>query len=307
MLDSSRRRVETEFRDGVPTHSVPPLVGEPMSELFDDVSRLDLESRLKNGIIKVKRRRNWFAVTNEMAQDRQLSSEALSVAVYLLSKPPDWEIRNSDLSERFDWGRNKTIQVLRELKQCGYMSHDVVRVKETGRFFHIRTLDPEKLLSPCAENRDTAPSPHLPNTVEPTPGKQGLLEVKDDKENNIQNKEESKSLLSDEEFIYSLYPRKAARPVAIRAIKNALKKESAEFLAQRTKAYAESVADKMNSPDFRFVPHPATWFNREGFYDSEAMPKESVLRNDVCPKHGKITGRNANGNCWSCYIEQPTY
>lgn len=64
------------------------------------------------------------------------------------------------------------------------------------------------------------------------------------------------------EEIYSLYPRKVGRPVAIMAIKKALRKVSAEFLIDRTKKFAE-----IRNGDLSFVPNPATWFNQERFND----------------------------------------
>ena len=66
------------------------------------------------------------------------------------------------------------------------------------------------------------------------------------------------------ETIYKLYPRKVGKPGALKAIKAALKKESAEFLALQTKKFAASpyVATK---PEF--IPHPATWFNQERYND----------------------------------------
>ena len=66
------------------------------------------------------------------------------------------------------------------------------------------------------------------------------------------------------ETIYKLYPRKVGKPGALKAIKAALRKESAEFLALQTKKFAASpyVATK---PEF--IPHPATWFNQERYND----------------------------------------
>jgi hypothetical protein len=69
------------------------------------------------------------------------------------------------------------------------------------------------------------------------------------------------------EKIYESYPRKVARKSALRAIKNALKKEDHEALLQKTIAYAKA----REGADPQFTPHPATWFNRESYNDN---PKE---------------------------------
>lgn len=84
--------------------------------------------------------------------------------------------------------------------------------------------------------------------------------------------------LSDAETIYSFYPRKVGKAAAIKSIKASLKKESAEYLAQKTKAYAES--PEVTERDLKMVPHPATWFNQERYHDEADWGK---------PKQGQAT------------------
>ncbi len=67
--------------------------------------------------------------------------------------------------------------------------------------------------------------------------------------------------------IYAFYPRKVAKPEALKAITKALKTATAEYLTERTKAYAEAVS-QWPEDQRRFVPHPATWYNR-GSYDDD--------------------------------------
>lgn len=50
----------------------------------------------------------------------------------------------------------------------------------------------------------------------------------------------------------------------MKAIAKARKKNAAEFLLDRAKAYAEAV----KGTDPKFIPHPATWFNDERFNES---------------------------------------
>lgn len=76
------------------------------------------------------------------------------------------------------------------------------------------------------------------------------------------------------EYIYAAYPRKVAKPVAIKAILKALTKVDAEWLLERTKEYALS---RVGEPE-RFTPHPSTWFNQERFRD-EIIKHETNERN----------------------------
>lgn len=63
--------------------------------------------------------------------------------------------------------------------------------------------------------------------------------------------------------IYALYPKKVGRGQAIRAIKTALKKISAEDLETAVKEYADDCLGK----DPQYIPNPATWFNGERWLD----------------------------------------
>ncbi len=69
--------------------------------------------------------------------------------------------------------------------------------------------------------------------------------------------------LSPEEFIYQEYPRKAAKPAALKAILKALKKTPFEDLLAKTRLYTKV----RGTHDPEFIPHPATWFNGQRFND----------------------------------------
>ena len=69
------------------------------------------------------------------------------------------------------------------------------------------------------------------------------------------------------EDIYAAYPRKVAKKDALRAICNAMKTAGREKLLSATKQYAAAMA-KCPLEERKFIPHPATWFNR-GSYDDD--------------------------------------
>ena len=66
--------------------------------------------------------------------------------------------------------------------------------------------------------------------------------------------------------IYQAYPRKEARPAALKAIRKAIAKKPADELLEVTQAYAAAIV-AWPEDDRKFVPHPATWFNQERFND----------------------------------------
>ena len=72
--------------------------------------------------------------------------------------------------------------------------------------------------------------------------------------------------------IYLAYPRRVARANAEKAISKALGAKTHAELLTATQAYAEAVKTWPEA-DRRFVPHPATWFNRGSYDDDPATWK----------------------------------
>jgi hypothetical protein len=68
------------------------------------------------------------------------------------------------------------------------------------------------------------------------------------------------------DMIYAAYPRKVAKPEALRAIGKAAKKVGFADLLAKTRAFAAAV--EFVEP--QFIPHPATWFNQERYNDDPA-------------------------------------
>lgn len=87
------------------------------------------------------------------------------------------------------------------------------------------------------------------------------------------------------EEIYAAYPKKVAKPAALRAIRRALKDHAPEFLLDRTKVFATTYTG-----DPQFIPYPATWFNNHRFNDDPATwrgnfnasnkPQPTIVRHD---------------------------
>ena len=86
------------------------------------------------------------------------------------------------------------------------------------------------------------------------------------------------------ESIYEAYPRKIAKPEAIRAIRKALTKHTFEFLIDCVKSYAKARFGE----DSKFTPYPATWFNREQFNDDpktwKAESQTPARQSNIVPK-----------------------
>jgi hypothetical protein len=71
--------------------------------------------------------------------------------------------------------------------------------------------------------------------------------------------------LEEAEKLYEAYPRKKARPVAIRSILSALKKATFQELMAGVQRYGKETEG--TAP--KYIAHPATWFNQERWKDAK--------------------------------------
>ena len=90
------------------------------------------------------------------------------------------------------------------------------------------------------------------------------------------------STLAQAADIYAAYPRKVGKPAAVRAIQRALRTYPVELLLERTTIYA-TICGSVPMAQRRFIPHPATWFNRERFNDDQETWLISASTNGKAP------------------------
>lgn len=77
------------------------------------------------------------------------------------------------------------------------------------------------------------------------------------------------TVIQHAEKLYLEYPRHIARPTALKAIKNALKKADFATLLSGVMKYKAAMTGK----DSQYIAHPATWFNQERWTDEAEKPK----------------------------------
>jgi hypothetical protein len=91
---------------------------------------------------------------------------------------------------------------------------------------------------------------------------------------NLTIKEPSKKTGNDlfDEF-WKLYPKRIAKPDAIKAWKKAITKKPADELIALTKAYSES-----KLPGEPYIPYPASWLNKELYEAVEVQEKKPLQK-----------------------------
>lgn len=72
-------------------------------------------------IFKRKLESRFTVLPNETLTDERLSYGARGILAYLLSKPPNWEVRLQDLINGSPAGRTAVSRMIKELEEAGYM------------------------------------------------------------------------------------------------------------------------------------------------------------------------------------------
>ena len=80
---------------------------------------------------------NFTIISRKAVQDKSLSWKARGVLFYILSLPPGWILRQSDLVASSDKdGREATGNAIKELIKAGYLIKTEMR--EAGKFIGIK-------------------------------------------------------------------------------------------------------------------------------------------------------------------------
>jgi DNA-binding MarR family transcriptional regulator len=83
---------------------------------------------------KIKKSTKWSSVNLTVLEDPNLSPKAKWIHTYLMTRPPDWEIRTKDIINRSTAGRDSIYNGLKELVDNGYIHRE--RVYKNGRIIH---------------------------------------------------------------------------------------------------------------------------------------------------------------------------
>lgn len=118
----------------------------------------------------------YLVLANDVPEDTRISYEALGVLVYLLAKPPDWEVNINDLRNRRSGsrertGRDKVYRIINELIDARYIIRDMDRAQD-GKFSdaHYAVYDQPQPENPHTEKPDT----EKPYTEKPEDNKYSL-------------------------------------------------------------------------------------------------------------------------------------
>ncbi|EHO83686.1 hypothetical protein [Fusobacterium ulcerans] len=152
-------------------------------------------------ILKKKTEKNFTVINNEILQDEGISWEARGIACFLLSKPEDWEISVTALSN-IHGGRDKIRKIFTELINAGYMYKSQDRSKKGKFSSNIIYLSDckEYLVTEIISKEVLQPLPEKPSTVKPLTVKTTQLITDINKELNKQKTTTTKKSSSSNEY-----------------------------------------------------------------------------------------------------------
>lgn len=203
----------------------------------------------------LKHENNFTQIPNEWLRDARLSLKAIGLLAQLLSHSQGWSVSIDTLARSNNCGRDLIRAAVAELEEAGYLKRGQNR--SGGRFGEsvYYTTSPDSPLSGF-------PMTEKPAAENPTPKNKRLKNTND-------KKDYDQDLFNE---FWEAYPRKVGKGAALKAFAACLWQANAVAGARR-------LANDPNLPEPQYIPHPATWLNREGWSDDPYPPRSDKDRN----------------------------
>jgi hypothetical protein len=209
-------------------------------------------------------------IPNSWLRDGRLSLRAKGLLAQLLSHSDGWSVTMRNLASFNGCGRDAIRSAVRELEEAGYLIRRQDR-SEAGEF--------SEAIWETSEPGADSPVPDYPTTVNPT--------YKKTKEKNIKIKNgHGESILTEAfETFWSYYPRKVGKAAA----RDKFFIEGREHMTAILEG-AYRISRDPNLPPSQYIPHPATWLNREGWLDEPYPKRETAKPERIEPKSPYVGG-----------------
>lgn len=208
---------------------------------------------------------HFTAVPNEWARDVRLSRRARGLLVEIMSHRIGWHVTTRSLAGAGPEGRDAIRSAIDELLEHGYVKRSQGRAS-AGKFAEIEyeLCDPPTVAG--FADRGSAVAGFA---VDGESATKKNISSEDHLEEEHPEEISLIAAVSFEDF-WSVWPKKVAKPDALRAWAKATKAVDGERIVAGAIAYR----DNPGIPDKQFIPYPATWLNRAGWNDD--LPSAQV-------------------------------
>jgi hypothetical protein len=93
-------------------------------------------------IVRHATRENYTIVPNAIANDERITADEMAVLIWMLTRPPEWEVRRPVLKKRFGFGRDRLRRIFSHLRELKYSKQEAVRREDgTVEFYRITVAD----------------------------------------------------------------------------------------------------------------------------------------------------------------------
>jgi hypothetical protein len=223
----------------------------------------------------------YAQIPNQAIRDPEITASAFRLLAYLMSHKDGYKLTYDQIERQTTMGRYAINEAIKLLTKKGWLR--VERPKKDNGQFDAKAWYVLNPYESATVGDSTVEPPHV---VPPT----------DIKKTNNNKKTNNKDIAFDD--FWNSYPKRLNKAQAERAWLAAIKKESAEVIIERAKAYANSP----NLPEMTYIPYPATWLNNERWTDEQLkekpLPKLIIgkipSQPDTKPKPKLIIGKIKN-------------
>lgn len=212
-------------------------------------------------IAKLYRRDNqpFAIIPNEAIRSPHLTQGGFRLLAYLMSHQDGYDITYDQIERETGLGRYAINQAATNLVNQGWL--EVSRPKLSNGQYGAKSWT---ILNPTTVGNSTMESPHLGKST-------------DIKKNTLKEEQVKEEIYAQNEFehdfdeFWNTYPRKVGKGAAKKAFRRAVKDANVATVL----AGVVRLANDPYLPPKQFIPHPATWLNKQGWED-EPYP-ERVL------------------------------
>lgn len=230
----------------------------------------------------IKESGNFVTVHKNFIHDSNLTFKSKGILLYLLSRPDDWQIYESEILKHTNDGKDSLKSGIKELEEIGY----VVRTRKRNDKGHLNGYEylvyehpiqsGNSYLGLSDDGKSNIGESNVGKTVNGESVPTNNNRTNNDLTNNNNTNNDSNTSATDvtrerfEEW-WKLYDKKLDKKKAFSLFKSALKQDGYEAIMNGTREYLKTITNK------QYQKYPKTFLSQESYlndFTEETQPTE---------------------------------
>lgn len=215
-------------------------------------------------VLRKEKKGSFTIIDNAIFKDCTLSMKAKGLLCQMLSLPDGWNYSIAGLTKLVSDGESAVRSTLKELEEAGYFRREQIR--ENGKITKIEYVISE--YKNCDFPHVVFPQQENPQQGFPQQENRGQLNTKElsTKESNTDSLITKKSLLSEFENLWAMYPRKNGKERAIGYYEKARRSGTTyEEVKNGIESYVRYIKAEGTEP--RYIKMGSTFFSQKAWQD----------------------------------------